>query len=558
MTQQLLPSPVDLGLPAKFTRWWPGQDKAIIFALEAERRFVGMVQPTGAGKSLIYMAIARILAGGGRTVILTATKALQRQLQREFYTLEDTVLMQGQRAYLCHALSIGGELWASHGRGLSHGEEVTVDQAPCHVGAECKLKMSGCTYYDAFRAALRASIVITNYAWWFTLVERQDVRLTADLLILDEAHAAPDALADALGADVHERDVKDLLHGELGKAAGRTADEWHGWALAGSNRLAQMLAGTKPNNHETTKRLRRAQWLHRSLLRVARVDPQLLLVSDQPKGVRFDLVWAAPYAESHLFRGTKRVILTSATFTTFVAELMGVAPNTLSLYDVGEGFPIARRPVYILPATRYGISPIRVGHAMTVEEISCWVEHIDRIIDARLDRKGIVHTVSYTRRDALLTQSRHRARMVTHNRENTASQIQKFKQAEAGAILVSPSVTTGYDFPYNECEYQIIAKVPFPDSRDPVTKLRTQIDARYPYHVAAREIVQAVGRGMRAADDRCENFIVDEHARWFFRKYGSLTPRWFRRAFVSVTEIPAPPPPLPRHATPAGSDEDDA
>ena len=35
----------------------------------------------------------------------------------------------------------------------------------------------------------------------------------------------------------------------------------------------------------------------------------------------------------------------------------------------------------------------------------------------------------------------------------------------SGTVLVSPSVSTGYDFPGRECEWQFICKVPFPDGR---------------------------------------------------------------------------------------------
>jgi ATP-dependent DNA helicase DinG len=113
-------------------------------------------------------------------------------------------------------------------------------------------------------------------------------------------------------------------------------------------------------------------------------------------------------------------------------------------------------------------------------------------------------------------------------------------------VLVSPALTTGYDFPYGECEYQVIAKIPFADMRDPVTKARTLVDPLYPMYVAMQELVQMVGRGMRAADDQCETFVCDGHAAWFLSKHLNLAPQWFRRALrrQSPGALPAPPPPL--------------
>jgi hypothetical protein len=40
--------------------------------------------------------------------------------------------------------------------------------------------------------------------------------------------------------------------------------------------------------------------------------------------------------------------------------------------------------------------------------------------------------------------------------------VATFKRRKAPAFLVSPSMTTGWDFPYDQCRWQIIAKVPIP------------------------------------------------------------------------------------------------
>lgn len=535
-----LPPPIDFGLPAQFTAWRPGQDDAVLHALESPERFVGLVLPTGAGKSLVYMAVAKLMPA--RAVNLTATKALQRQLYQDYgQDDDDTVLVQGQSAYACRALQAGGELVHTFPELLGQGHPVMVDHGPCHLGADCSMKSNGCDYFDTVRHAMKADVVVTNYAWWMTIVNRPDIRLTPDLLVLDEAHAAPDQLANALGADVSARDVTDILNQKLYTSTEMDAASWVSWARRESNKLTDMLDGTAPRGAEAVKKLRRAQWLQQSLMRVSRIDPKLLLSSDTADGIRFDLVWAAPYAESHLFRGIKKVLLTSATLTTHTADLLGIVPNDLTMYEGGDGFPLDRRPVYVIPT-------VRVDHRMTPESERYWLARIDQILRARGDRKGIIHTVSYRRRDLILARSEHRDRMVTHGRFNTMDEIRKFKAAKPGTILVSPSVTTGYDFPYSECEFQIICKIPFPDSRDPVVKARSDIDSKYAAHVAMQDLVQAVGRGMRAEDDRCETFIIDDHAKWFLNRNADLAPRWFRRALVRTDIVPAPPPRVERRS----------
>jgi Rad3-related DNA helicase len=557
----LLPSPDSLGLP--FDRWRPGQPEAILHAIDTLQRFDGLVLPTGFGKSLVYMAIAHLT--GWRTVILTSTKALQRQLDRDFGADLSTALVQGQRAYLCHALAPGGELVAQFGD-LARRGPAMVDHGPCHLGVDCSLKSHGCAYFDSLRHATSRQIVLTNYAWWFAQVRQAQIPLRPDLLVLDEAHAAPDSLADALGATITPDSIATYFQQErLPRADALDAVGWVSWARQRSIILATMLTGASPRSRDAVIRIRQGQALLMGLQRIGQIDPKLLLVSEDRDGVRFDVVWAAAYAEQWLFRGTRRVILTSATMTRKTADLLGILDKELSFYEAGDGFPLHRRPVYIAPAAKPGTvyfdtdpKGVQVDHRLTPQDELAWLAHIDAIIGGRLDRKGIIHTVSYHRRDLILKRSAHAHRMITHSRTDAQHQIQTFKEAPPGTVLVSPAVTTGYDFPYTECEYQILGKIPFPDRRDPVTAARTIVDAQYPNHVAMQELVQAVGRGMRSPDDQCETFICDAHASWFLSKHADLAPRWFRRAVSKLTPgtVPTPPPSLPRSLT-AGSEVTD-
>jgi Rad3-related DNA helicase len=432
-----------------------------------------------------------------------------------------------------------------------------VDHGPCHVGATCSLQQHGCSYWDAVHAAAQFPVVITNYAWWLTLVQNPSVVLRPTLLVLDEAHAAPDALADALGAEILRESVESVLHLELPAADRLEPAAWVAWATQTAARLSARIDGARAVNHDTAKKLRAGQYLLMALRRIGQLDARLLVVSDTNQGVRFDVVWAAPHAEDWLFRGARHVLLVSATFTPHTAELLGIMDKDLGLLDAGSGFPLARRPVYIAPAL-HGVwhKPVRVDHRMTDEQQVAWVQHVDRILASRADRKGIIHSVSYARRDLILSRSKYRDRMMTHTKSDTAAQIRKFKASRAGTVLVSPAVTTGYDFPYQEAEFQIVAKVPFPDARHPIIAARTLIDKRYPAHLAMQQLVQMTGRGMRAADDQCETFIVDDHARWFLSSHADLAPRWFRRAITRLDKsVPAPPPPLGRRTGAAAFQE---
>jgi len=93
--------------------------------------------------------------------------------------------------------------------------------------------------------------------------------------------------------------------------------------------------------------------------------------------------------------------------------------------------------------------------------------------------------------------------------------------------MVSPAISSGWDFPYSDCELVIIIKVPWPDSQSSVMKRRNELDKRWKDAIAMETIVQVAGRGMRAVDDRCEVFVLDDMWTWFSRKNRDLAPQWF-------------------------------
>lgn len=524
MTIDLLPPPSDIGAPDHFSDWRPDQPAAILRAVDNARRFVGLVMPTGSGKSLTYVATA--LLTGQRTVILTSTKGLQSQLISDFEST-GMVDVRGQNAYECLALS--GEL-AEY---ASHDGRASCEEGPCHAGIRCSLADSGCLYYDAIRRAQRAQIVVTNYKFWMSQNAYGRGLGRVDLLVLDEAHNAPNELAAFLSTTLSIKEVEHIAKSKV--PSGRTsASAWRDWATERETWMSELVDQWRPKGRQELTLHRQSRFVLRKLKLLARTDPDTWLVIEKGSEFTFDPVWASAFAEEALFLQTPKVIFTSATFNAKTADLLGVGSGNLDLYEVASGFPVQRRPVIYVPT-------VRVDHRTDASMEKLLLARVDQIIRGRGDRNGIIHTISYKRRNLILQHSEFADRMISHGPENTRSAVEQFKRAKPGTILVSPSMSTGWDFPYEECEYQIILKVPFPDSREPVMQARTLQDRDYPAYIAMQEMVQAVGRGMRAADDQCETFIVDDHVRWFVGKYRTLAPQWFMRAFKQCETIPAPP-----------------
>jgi Rad3-related DNA helicase len=118
--------------------------------------------------------------------------------------------------------------------------------------------------------------------------------------------------------------------------------------------------------------------------------------------------------------------------------------------------------------------------------------------------------------------------------------VRRFKAMNPPAILVTPSVSTGYDFPGKDCECQIIDKVPFPPRQKMVVVAREALDSEYSIYHAIQDLVQAAGRPTRSASDKAETFIIDNNIEWVMNRYRYLVPKWFYQAYSVEPVIPKP------------------
>lgn len=538
-----LPSPIELGAPEKFAAWRKSQESALLYPINCEERVVLQSMPTGFGKSLTV--VGRAMLTGNRTVILTVTKGLQRQYADDF-TAAGLTDIRGMNSYPCIALSRG-----NFGDPIKAG----CDEGPCRHGVTCKLKQGNdqgerCLYFAALDAARKAQIVVTNYAYWLNINAWNEEGLGEfDELVLDEAHEAVGQLASFLAIEIDRYECESVLNTRL--PSGDIKD-WRDWARVQHGVAATAYDEAKQEYKELMgeggkvpaplrSEIRMLSLLKGKLKRIADIVGQWIVIP-QKRGAKLEPVWPAPYAEKALFRGIPKVNLISGTLHPKTAQLLGITEYAYCEYP--STFPPKRRPVIHIPT-------VRLTHRSSDEDKQVWLRRMDQLIAARLDRKGIIHTVSYSRQKMILEQSKYSKVMMVNVPGSTLGVVDRFKESDAPRILVSPALSTGWDFPGDECEYQIIAKIPFPDSSDPVVAARSKSDPDYAGFIAMTALVQMAGRGSRYAEDQCEIFIIDDNATWFMYKFRKFAPRWFlnavrwvRRGDDGNVALPLPPPSL--------------
>jgi ATP-dependent DNA helicase DinG len=509
--------PSSFGLPQRFESWRRNQFEAMTWASSVPQRFVALNMPVGSGKSLVYMT-AGVIADPWKVCVLTSTRGLQDQLLRDFGEI-GLVDVRGQSNYVCKLEADEGRDW------------VKVDQGICHLGVSCIFRVKGCHYHDAVRRAAQSRLVETNYPFWLTCNAYGEGLGRVDMLVMDEAHEAPNELADFLAIRISKDDAALIGHGtpEQSKA-------WLEPAIAAMESRKGNLVSRVPKIGRPTGALfhdiRAYEGIITRLKALTSVGLGWVMDTDED-GWRWDVVDVSTRAESMLFQGASKVLFTSATVTPRTLALLGIAPDAMAYKEWPSTFPVDRRPVIHIPT-------VRMRYDMDPQELKHWVGRIDQILSKRQDRRGIIHTVSYARRDYLLKHSSHANLMLTHGRNDTRHVVERFKAGDTPPCLVSPSLSTGWDFPYMECEYQIVGKVAFPDTRSKVMQARVAADKGLRNYIAATDLVQSVGRGMRAADDQCETFVIDDSVEWLVRRNRDLFPKWFRESFRTSAVVPVP------------------
>jgi ATP-dependent DNA helicase DinG len=546
-------TPLDFSLPPQFSSWRDIQMEGIEHVVYSDRRFNTLAMPTGSGKTLTVVSIARIT--GWRTVILTGTKGLQDQYTREFGTdLRAQAVLRKLSAFKPSP----NELVDIRGKSNYHCTDYA--QTDCENGPRMGCRCNGtlrCGYTNALTIARNSQTVITNYKYWFNINRGASAGLSRAIkpnpvehLVLDEAHLAPEELAGFLAIRLYEKEIRELLHTPALQTDRLDewrafAREWHKTAELEAKERAKITekkgARAKRADVEAVKRY---EILADKLQRIKGIKPDGWVCESQEGGRmgrrwEFDPVWPGMYAEMSLFLGIPHITLVSGTVRPKTQALLGIKSTEASFKEWPRVFPGNRCPVYHIPTVRMRGEFSKAKR----EDLNKWVDNIDRIIDSRLERKGIIHTVSYERQKYLFENSRFSSCFLGNTDDkdspNAARIVHDFKTADAPCILVSPSFSTGWDFPGEECEWQIITKVPFPSSRSKVMKERLKRDNQYLSYLAMQELVQAAGRGMRSVEDRCETFIVDDTIKWFLWTYRSLAPKWFEvRNMADIPKLP--------------------
>ena len=513
-------TPQELGLPERFQQWRSNQAEGINAATRDLNRVTVICAPTGFGKELLCVGTARL--SGVPTCIVTDSRGLQDQYLSTYKDIGIADL-RGRRNYECS---------------FKKDPDYT-----CEEGYNARCPYKGTVMCPASQAEMRAAtsnLVLTNYDKW-TRARKSGLGLShIQQVIFDECHAMPDALARAMQVVLHYKEIEETL--KIPFPQGGDADtmhEWKSWAAAAREianqevmELRDKIARSVDPKTSWVKHYIHMKELTRRLGVISTCAPKDWVVEQITGGYQFDPIRPGRYSESALFLNVPKIVCVSATVRPKTMYMTGLAAHKFTFIEYPSEFDPHRCPVYWVPTMK-----VR-GQGQDLSQL--W-QRLDQWIARRRGRNGIVHTISYDRQQQIISSSRFSDHMLINKRgEPPTEMVEDFKsRPDTGTILVSPSIHTGYDFPFNQCRWQFVAKVPFePPSK--ILKARQEADKEYTYYRALQYLVQAFGRDMRDKSDWSERIIADDQVEWLLGKYSHLTPASFHAVFKKVEILPPP------------------
>jgi Rad3-related DNA helicase len=512
-------APARLELP-QFAQWRDQQPAAITELIEAMTpveeggggyEYAVLPDQAGFGKSGVYLGLSQLMRRAEsvrRTIIMTQSRGLQDQVGRDARFSED---MKGRANYDCQYK--GSRVpYLSCKSGPDHGCEIT----------------DACTYNSRKRVCTAAHTVVTNYACRLSMsmYPMASGLGVFDLNVLDEAHLVPDEITRAMAVELDAGEQARIL-ADLDKPVPKACTHWkdiaHSWVGWYDATYVETNGDHTVDNADAETRD-----LRDKVIKVAKcsgTDNWLTYHRDGDDTLYMDVIWPGVYAKSALYP-TGKALLTSATITAKSLSQLGIPGDKVYWRRTGGQFDPKRWPAVWLKTCQ-------VKQSMPQHAKTKLINTIDQIIRTRAvegGRNGIIITPSYELANWIKGASQYGRRIVVPSTATTRVEVERFKHPanyHSGAVLCSPAIGTGYDFPGDASRWVVIPKVPYTFHGDPLTKARMERDGRYSDGLVAQSLAQMVSRCMRGPEDWCEVFVLDDLIWPYLRRNGDLMVDWF-------------------------------
>ena len=511
----------------------------INFAIKKGYKNIILEAGTGTGKSAIATTLANMYED---SYILTMTKQLQEQYLDDFDDM--LVEIKGKGNYKCNY--------------KGYCDFCIKDEYNLRKCDDCDFKL-------AFKRAVEAENVITNYDFFYYMGVANKLLDPRELLILDEAHNLErkmlmlsshglnrEYIATKFGLDIFQPimdESKSLYYLKTNPQYWiELCDELVGIC---KERIKE-IEGEHKNDVQVTldefennpSKFSSIDYIEKQRLEtdmksfnsisVGLTTNELIIdlpENDAIKDNQMDIqAEFKPFSVSEdtqelLKLGNIRIFLTGTLGNKDkFCKWNDINPEeTFYIYEKSP-FDVEKRPIY----------PDFVGSMSgKTRNVPNWknknaISKIKELIDKHPDENGVIHTSSNEQAFWIIDNLKEYPIVFVGGKDRNEI-IKKFAESKERLILIGASIKDGVDFKGDLCRFQIIFKIPYPQLNEQV-KYRKALDKSWYFYQAVMALMQAYGRGIRDQNDWCVMYVIDSDFEQLYNFNKSFFNEYFSEA----------------------------
>ncbi len=506
--------------------------KALTSLVEQDYDVFFIDAPVGHGKSPDIAAIIKVINAMGNDAYFTTPQIiLQDQLVEDFSWIPQ---IKGRSNFPC----------------LDNPEDNCSD-AECQIDEKYKEECPFaeiCTYTVQRNKCIESPSCGMNTAYMMTV--RKEVFNTRFLYCCDEAHSVPEAAIGYVAVSIREDDVGMIPVFDKGFEAYLVWLEKMVYPKVKErynqikDRVKSFGKGKRKASLGIFDEFKRLKQLIKKIELLSsdyadNGEDWTYNITDDTKckKIVFQPLTSGRFLKYVLWNRGEKIILSSGTITPeiYIKE-GGLEDRAFDIKDcvieIPSDFPVEKSPIYYKAIGKMtnDMKPIVFPKVMA---------EINKVISERADRKGIIHTFSYSNAEYVLNNISPELKhlIYTQDRSNRRGTLDNWMKSNEPSVFLSTNMTEGLNLKDDLCRYQIYLKIGFPNTQDKRVAKRLELGHWGWYYMQAIEdIEQSAGRATRSKDDYSEMFIYDASFATMFTKYGKYMKPWFkqRMKFINV------------------------
>lgn len=242
--------------------------------------------------------------------------------------------------------------------------------------------------------------------------------------------------------------------------------------------------------------------------------------TERTTGVTFNCIFEAKMCAKYLLNVSDKLLFMSATIGDLleycksigIHHIKGENPNTMVMPDK---FNYEKSPIYIF-------KPFKMSYKEKHKSEPKVHQIIKKLLEVHKNERGIIQTGSYEFANNLVAfinrtcPKEVRDRIISYdNSKDKNDAFAEYVKSDNG-ILVGPTLVEGIDLKDDLCRFIIMMKVPYGNLGDNLIKAKMNLSYDTYLYDTSIQIQQALGRGIRNANDYCSTYMVDGSFNDFF------------------------------------------